>query len=84
MPAKEIICKMNPEKKTTSLSDPMSNLMARSEKMDFDHPDKAPAYELNQILWKSIKGIHSTMPAPRHTLMPVNANKAQARDDDDD
>lgn len=84
LPAKEIICKMNPERKTASLSDSMYDLMARSDKMDFDHPDKAPAYELNQVLWKGIKGVNSTMPEPRHTLVLTKAGKRQAHDDDDD
>jgi len=84
LPAKEIICKMNPERKTVSQFDPMYDLMARSDKMDFDHPDQAPAYELNQVLWKGIKGVHSTMPEPRRTLMPTKAGKTYAHDDDDD
>ncbi|MGO9243728.1 MAG: alkaline phosphatase family protein [Verrucomicrobiia bacterium] len=84
LPAKEIIGKMNPEKKAASLFDPMSDLMARSDKMDFDHPDKAPAYELNEVLWKGIKGVYSTMPEPRHILALTKDGKRQAHDSDDD
>ncbi len=84
LPAKEIICKMNPERKTAGLFDPISDLVARSDKMDFDHPDKAPAYELNEVLWKGIKGVYSTMPEPRHTLVSTMAGKRQAHDSDDD
>lgn len=32
--------------------------------MDFSREDAAPDYELNEILWKSIKGADSVMPAP--------------------
>jgi len=31
--------------------------------MDFSDEDEAPEYQLNEILWKSIKGSHSPMPA---------------------
>jgi YVTN family beta-propeller protein len=36
----------------------------QSRKMDFSDVDRAPARELNEILWKSIKGADSSMPAP--------------------
>ena len=35
-----------------------------SKRMDFADVDRAPAQLLNQILWKSIKGADSPMPAP--------------------
>ncbi len=38
----------------------------RSREMDFDDVDRAPMYALNEILWKSIKGARSPMPAPVH------------------
>lgn len=36
----------------------------RSGKMDFSDVDRAPAQELNEIIWKSVKGANSPMPAP--------------------
>jgi hypothetical protein len=50
---------------------------AQSMKMDFSHPDRAPAGELNAILWKAAMG---------NAPMPVrmrNPPKSHARDDDD-
>jgi hypothetical protein len=38
----------------------------RSMKMDFDEVDRAPMAELNEILWKSIRGANSPVPAPVH------------------
>lgn len=38
----------------------------RSREMDFDDVDRAPMYALNEILWKSIKGARSPIPAPVH------------------
>jgi len=42
-----------------------------SAKMDFAEEDKAPMHRLNEILWKSIKGEESTMPAPVHRFRPL-------------
>jgi YVTN family beta-propeller protein len=40
----------------------------RSMKMDFNDVDEAPMAELNEILWKSIKGADSAVPAPLHRV----------------
>jgi hypothetical protein len=49
--------------------------------MDFVHADAAPAAQLNDIIWKSVKGMDSTMPPPRNSLVsPITPPK----DDDDD
>jgi hypothetical protein len=40
----------------------------RSMKMDFTDVDEAPMAELNEILWKSIKGADSPVPAPVHRV----------------
>ena len=40
----------------------------RSMKMDFRDVDEAPMAELNEILWKSIKGADSPVPAPVHRV----------------
>jgi YVTN family beta-propeller protein len=37
-----------------------------SQEMDFSIYDKAPMFELNEIIWKSIKGADSQMPLPVH------------------
>ena len=44
---------------------------ADSAKMDFSEDDKAPMHRLNEILWKSIKGEASPMPAPVHRFRPL-------------
>jgi hypothetical protein len=40
----------------------------RSMKMDFRDVDEAPMAELNEILWKSIKGADAVVPAPVHRV----------------
>jgi phospholipase C len=44
---------------------------AASLAMNFDEVDMAPEQELNEILWKSIKGADSPMPAPVRRLLPA-------------
>lgn len=39
---------------------------AASAKMDFDDVDRAPMHLLNEIIWKSVKGVDSPMPPPVH------------------
>jgi YVTN family beta-propeller protein len=38
----------------------------QSAKMDFDDYDEAPMRELNEIIWKSVRGADSPMPTPVH------------------
>src|SRR5262249_28757699 len=42
-----------------------------SLKMDFDDYDEAPMRPLNEIIWKSVKGKDSEMPAPVHRFRPL-------------
>jgi hypothetical protein len=48
--------------------------------MDFSGPDKADDIQLNEIVWRSVRGPSSPMPAPRRAAF----YKAHAKDDDDD
>jgi len=50
----------------------MRKMMMRAAEMDFDHPDSAPERELNEMIWKSVKGMDSKMPEPRHTVVPAD------------
>ena len=43
-----------------------------SRRMDFSEPDEAPMALLNEILWKSMRGANSPMPAPVHRFRPVS------------
>lgn len=38
-----------------------------SEKFDFSKEDRAPDLLFNMVIWKSVKGIESVMPAPRRS-----------------
>ena len=44
---------------------------ALSKKMDFSELDEAPMGQLNEVLWKSIKGADTAMPTPVHRFRPL-------------
>jgi DNA-binding beta-propeller fold protein YncE len=72
---------------STSKTNPFFSLEQLSAKMDFLHPDSAPSGLLNEVIWKSIKGVHSRMPAPRHSglrLAPKTAPHAAVKAHDED
>jgi YVTN family beta-propeller protein len=50
----------------------------RSAQLDFSKEDAAPDIEFNEIIWKSVRGANSRMPAP------VRSAFVRAIDDDDD
>jgi len=45
-------------------NDPEAYGSAASAAMNFDEPDRAPELELNEIVWKSVRGAASPMPPP--------------------
>jgi DNA-binding beta-propeller fold protein YncE len=51
---------------------------AASMAMDFSEPDRIPDLELNEIVWKAVRGAHTTMPPP------VRAAFVRPIDTDDD
>ena len=61
-----IIAARNPEKTSLRPGTPAYRMAALADKMDFVHPDSAPAAVVNEMLWKSVKGASSTMPAIVH------------------
>ena len=57
-------------------------MMDESSKMDFAHADAAPADRLNEIIWKSVKGYDSVIPATPHGPPPL-ASRGLKKDNDD-
>ena len=68
MPSERIAAERNPKvgevKPVSPESRAINEMIRRSLAMDFEHADKAPADELNEIIWKSVKGWDSTLPPP--------------------
>ncbi|HJZ98052.1 MAG TPA: hypothetical protein VKE70_16190, partial [Candidatus Solibacter sp.] len=59
---------VNPQVDVTAKNTLRAYGARRSMKMDFKDVDEAPMAELNEILWKSIKGADSPVPAPVHRI----------------
>lgn len=57
-----------------------NNLAKESAKFNLAVEDAAPDIPFNEVIWKSIKGENSVMPAPRHSAFL----KLQQKTDDDD
>lgn len=55
----------------------------RSELFNFAKEDAIPDLELNEVVWKSVKGENSLMPAPKRSAFVILEAKKK-RDDDDD
>jgi hypothetical protein len=63
-------------------NDPAAWGAAASLAMNLDDADMAPELELNEILWKSVRGPGSPMPPPVRAAFIRSMPKAD--DDDDD
>jgi YVTN family beta-propeller protein len=53
----------------------------RSEAFNFAKEDAAPDLDLNEVVWKSVKGENSIMPAPKRSAFVILEKKK--KDDDD-
>jgi len=93
LPPRSLIQELNPSMLLMKRGSPAYRLATLSNAMDFVHPDSAPPALLNEIIWKSVKGMSAKMPAPRHNRAvevrlhlskPAAGKKAvePARDDD--
>ncbi|HEY7216406.1 MAG TPA: alkaline phosphatase family protein, partial [Thermoanaerobaculia bacterium] len=56
---------------------------AASMAMNLDEPDRAPDLELNEIVWKSVRGAASPMPPPVHAGFVRPVGEEEEGDDDD-
>ena len=72
-PPQNVISDLNPSLLALKPGTVQYRMAELSNTMDFVHPDSAPAHLLNEIIWKSVKGVDAKMPAPRHTLTDAQA-----------
>ena len=78
IPSKELIAERNPDFHALKQDDPRRDLVARSDSMDFVHPDAAPTDEVNEIVWRTVKGPTATTPQSKSSTL------RQMEDDHDD
>jgi YVTN family beta-propeller protein len=53
----------------------------RSDKFNFAEEDKVPDLELNEIIWKSVKGENAVLPAPKRSAFVILEQKKKQDDD---
>ncbi len=63
---------------------PEAMLLRKAAGMDFTVADRAPAGELNDAIWKSVKGWDAVPPPTPHGPADVGTARPPADDDDDD
>lgn len=61
-----IIAERNPSRSSLKPGTPAYRMAALASKLDFTHPDSAPAKIVNQMLWQSVRGPNSQAPSPVH------------------
>jgi YVTN family beta-propeller protein len=54
----------------------------RSESFNFAEEDAVPDLDLNEVVWKSVKGENSVMPAPKRSAFVILERKKKKDDDD--
>ncbi|HET6250347.1 MAG TPA: bifunctional YncE family protein/alkaline phosphatase family protein, partial [Tepidisphaeraceae bacterium] len=81
LPDEKIVAEAAPMPGRAAADPKVDELVKQSAAMDFTHADRAPAEELNRIIWASVKGTQSAMPATPSG--PMEAGKKRAKDDDD-
>jgi YVTN family beta-propeller protein len=74
LPDFSIIGDIVPEEGRLPAGDPRRTLIHLSEKMDFVHPDSAPAAVLNRVVWQSVRGTNTVPPPPRTSLTTTTDN----------
>ncbi|MEP7107736.1 MAG: bifunctional YncE family protein/alkaline phosphatase family protein [Ferruginibacter sp.] len=57
-----------------------NELSERSAKFDLSKEDRIPDNEFSEVIWKGVKGLHSTMPAPRRAAF-IKVSEKKVDDD---
>jgi YVTN family beta-propeller protein len=78
-PEEELVPDLNSDPAELSMTDPRRRLGEMSDRMDFSRADAAPTAMLNEVVWKSVRGVNSEPPARR-----VSNALPAGKDDDDD
>ncbi|WP_179415096.1 beta-propeller fold lactonase family protein [Mucilaginibacter sp. E4BP6] len=53
----------------------------KSDKFNFAEEDKVPDLELNEVIWKSVKGENAVLPAPKRSSFVILEQKKKQDDD---
>lgn len=71
---------VNPAEEDINARNEKHNKLSKlSATFDFSQPDAAPDHELNEVIWKFVKGMNAVLPPPRHSAFVKVISK---KDDD--
>jgi len=71
--------RLTPKVSIDEKNEPAAYGAQASLRMDFSAPDLAPEFELNEIIWRSIRGPQSTMPPPVRNAFARRGNDPDDR-----
>jgi hypothetical protein len=80
-PSDAVMRETNPRARDLSAYDPRRRDAIESDQMNFARADAAPADRLDEITWRSVRGMQSQIPASRR---PELSGYEQRNDDDND
>lgn len=75
--------KSRPNQIDLNQMNPNNDLAKMSAGFDLSREDRVPDIVFNEIIWKSIKGINSKMPAPRRAAFVVNAEVEEEKEENE-
>jgi len=78
LPSRAVLAEVNPKASDLAADDPRLKMAQDSDAMDFTRADAAPADQLDEITWKTVKGPESSIPSRTRTKLDSGD-----RDDDD-
>jgi hypothetical protein len=73
---------VKPSQAGNILNGPNAPMAAQSAAQDLQKEDQINMQVFNEAIWKSVKGVNSTMPAPRYGLPNVASNTKGKADND--
>jgi hypothetical protein len=85
LPSKELIAQRNAStNQPKPISPELKAMIEQSQRMDFSVADRAPADQLNQIIWQTVKGPGAVMPPTPRGPAGVEVKGVRRDEDDDD
>jgi hypothetical protein len=81
VPDSEPFAVITPRVSVTEINAPTAFGAQASMKMNLDEADMAPEIELNEIIWRSVRGTDAPMPPPRRAAFITAAAAGEEREE---
>ena len=80
VPDTEPFAVATPRVSVTEINAPSAFGAEASMKMNLEEADMAPEIELNEIIWRSVRGAHSPMPPPKRAAFIAERERPGERE----